>query len=575
MRTKSVLYIFFLIFSLSVKAQLTQITVAKNNNAAIEKTIRQEKNFGHDSIALKAYLQPLAESNDEINSILYQALLANGFAKYFDGFNERSHAAYLLSVEKAKKTKHTGLEIWTQLNYTAYLYYFRDVTAALPVFMSAINDINRTTPQKMIFPGESFKKIGFFMGTIGDNAEAINYLEKALQYTKPNTTEYASILDNTGQYYFHAGDNKNAAQYFGKASQMAMQIKDYVRYGKALGNMALIHQKNGDYKTAIRLVEEDIKYSELYKSDQNTMYALTLLGRLFLENGNVAEAQKALDKAETIAISKSYFQASEQDIVRLKLDIFKKLNKPAEELIARRRLAELEDSLKKTDGDLPLRKANWMVQKTKYVQEIEKTNAQYVQQATLKTFYAIIAGLAIALAVLLYMNTQRRLKNRQDSYDKMVMSFELEKLKFEQKLSKAHEDIHAQIDFLKEKNQQIKQLHTEIERIKASPSFYIEEEKGKLHELLESHLITEENWTNFKREFKREYPHWYQELLTGFPELTESNLRIVLLIKLGFNNNEISDLLGITADAVKKSKQRMKKKLGEKSEVLFDIIAHS
>ena len=52
--------------------------------------------------------------------------------------------------------------------------------------------------------------------------------------------------------------------------------------------------------------------------------------------------------------------------------------------------------------------------------------------------------------------------------------------------------------------------------------------------------------------------------MQDFPEINDSNLRIILLQKLEFTNAEISGLLGVTVDAVKKSKQRLRKKLGDK-----------
>lgn len=45
---------------------------------------------------------------------------------------------------------------------------------------------------------------------------------------------------------------------------------------------------------------------------------------------------------------------------------------------------------------------------------------------------------------------------------------------------------------------------------------------------------------------------------------------MLLLQKLEFNNQEIADLLGVTPDAIKKSKQRLKKKLGTKFTILFN-----
>ncbi len=84
--------------------------------------------------------------------------------------------------------------------------------------------------------------------------------------------------------------------------------------------------------------------------------------------------------------------------------------------------------------------------------------------------------------------------------------------------------------------------------------------------------MTEENWGAFKREFIKENSHFYDTLTSSFPELTESNLKILLLQKLNFGNAEIASLLGVTLDAIKKSKQRLKKKLGSKHTLLFDIL---
>ncbi len=147
-----------------------------------------------------------------------------------------------------------------------------------------------------------------------------------------------------------------------------------------------------------------------------------------------------------------------------------------------------------------------------------------------------------------------------------------EKQKYQKKLEKANQTLAEQIAFFHDKTNQIEQLQQEIEDLKESKSSDREEKNSKLNELLQSHLMTNQNWQNFRREFQYEYPDFYHTLHQDFPEITESNLRIILLQKLGFNNVEVSSLLGITPDAVKKSKQRLKRKLGDKSDELFSRI---
>ena len=81
--------------------------------------------------------------------------------------------------------------------------------------------------------------------------------------------------------------------------------------------------------------------------------------------------------------------------------------------------------------------------------------------------------------------------------------------------------------------------------------------------------MTDENWNNFKNVFNYEQKEFVKHLNQHFPSLTESNLRIIYLLKLELNNVEIAQLLGITTDAVKKAKQRLRKKYEN-----YDYIFH-
>ncbi|MBU4537607.1 MAG: tetratricopeptide repeat protein [Weeksellaceae bacterium] len=565
------LFLFSVLFQENFYAQI-HLNALKNDVNGWENIISQKTGFNQDTAALKRHLKPLIISKTKEHHILYHALLANGYAETFDGLNKKSEFYFTQSVKEAEKSKNLTLLIWTQINYAKYLYKFREMTRALPLIMNAAAGIEQMEAGKILFPGKSFKTIGYYMGTIGDNEEAINYLKKARQTSIPNTSEYAEILDNIGLYYYDLQDIINAENYFNQASVMSEKIGDQIRYAKTLGNLALIEEAKGNYGSAIQLVKKDIEISEQYKADQNTMFGNTLLARFQLKDNNLKEAEAAIGKAEKTAASKPYFKTSELEILKLKLEIYSKQNRSGEELEARRRITVLEDSLKKTDGALPLSNANLMAQKTKYLQNIRKTEDELRRESSMKKLAVGLAGFLMFIAVLVYFKGKRKEKRRQVMYNKKIADHEKEKVKYERKLSEAHETLQAQVEYLRNKNNRIQQLNSEIEEIKNSTSSYIEDEKGKLHDLLQSHLMTEENWLMFRREFQKEYPEFYQTLKTEFPEITTANLRIILLQKMGFSSSEISGLLGITQDAVKKSRQRLKRKLGEKYDQLFTIV---
>lgn len=561
-----------LLFIVQVKSQNVplQIPSKPGKIANIEALLVQQKSFESDTVSLKKYLDPLSKSK-EYRSV-YEALLANGYSDFYNTTNSKSNFYYLQSIKSAVVQKDLSLEIWAQLNYISYLYLYRDYTSMTPRLLQVIDKIKKLPASEIILPGETFKKIGWILQTLEDYPESLYYLILAQKYTPIKTAEYASIIDNIGINYFRMGNDKAAESYFNKAAVLAKQIDNKLRYAKALGNLALIKQKKGDLQAAISLLKEDIEISENEQSDQNTMYASILLAELYVKNNNLAQAEEILNKAKEIADSKSYFKKSELQIIKLKLDILKQQNKTDNELALRRRMIVLEDSLKNKDGDIAISNANWVIQKTKFQQNINRTANEVKNESAMKNMYAIVIIMAFISAIFIFLNFKKQLKNRQLKYNQKVTLLELEKIKTEHKLTEAHENLNAQIDYLKDKNIQIKKLKSEIDHIKQSSSHYLEKENKKLSTLLESHLMTENNWNTFKREFQKEHPEFYQLLQNDFPEITDSNKRILLLQKLNFNNNEIAELLGITPDAVKKSKQRLKKKLGTKFDTLFEHI---
>ena len=65
-------------------------------------------------------------------------------------------------------------------------------------------------------------------------------------------------MDAIGLNYFHVGKLKEAESYLRRTALLSTQIKDEVRYAKALGNLALVKQKQGNVKAAISLANKDL-----------------------------------------------------------------------------------------------------------------------------------------------------------------------------------------------------------------------------------------------------------------------------------------------------------------------------
>jgi DNA-binding response OmpR family regulator len=70
------------------------------------------------------------------------------------------------------------------------------------------------------------------------------------------------------------------------------------------------------------------------------------------------------------------------------------------------------------------------------------------------------------------------------------------------------------------------------------------------------------NWTIFQLKFNLTYPNFTSHLLTKFPRLTKEDLIFISAISINLNTTQLSVMFSITPESVRKSKYRLKKKIG-------------
>ena len=105
---------------------------------------------------------------------------------------------------------------------------------------------------------------------------------------------------------------------------------------------------------------------------------------------------------------------------------------------------------------------------------------------------------------------------------------------------------------------------SDLERkLKSSPGFNQENEEARksLEELSKLKILTSEDWDKFQINYNKIFPGMIKIILTSFPDLTEAELRMFLLIKLSLRMKEIASVLGISSESVRKTRYRMRKKL--------------
>jgi DNA-directed RNA polymerase specialized sigma24 family protein len=87
------------------------------------------------------------------------------------------------------------------------------------------------------------------------------------------------------------------------------------------------------------------------------------------------------------------------------------------------------------------------------------------------------------------------------------------------------------------------------------------EQTEALSQLRRSAILTDEDWESFRENFDKVHTGFLIRLKAKIPDLSPAETRFLALAKLQLSNKEMAALLGVTADAMRLTRFRLRKKL--------------
>lgn len=467
------------------------------------------------------------------------------------------------------KIDNDELKIWQNTKVGYYYYSHNQYEKSSSYFLKNITLIERADT-KMIYDVENILKMNaYFMYTIKEYDLCISYLKEALQYTSQDSENYDSFLNHIGNSYYHLQDYEQSLNYLNQAKDNSLKNQHTVRYAKVIGDIALIYMKQHRYAEAEKFLLEDIELSKKHNELKNLNFAKIRLGKMYIEEKRYAQGKQILLEAKRAFGNDPLMNSFNLEVHQLLLKIAMAQNDASDELYHRRLIDSLQPIVDIKEGKYALQQiyTNRIAEKQNNLLE-EKENRVHKKNQYLWIVVSISVIVLGLISILLY-NSKKRMNQQKEYYDDIISKYHYEKQNSEKKLEKTSKTIDSFRTYLSEKYLQIEQLEIEIEKLKNKNSLKNYKKQIKLEELLNSHHMSEDYWISFKQTFIDEKKDYFEYLIQKFPGLTESNLKIILLQKVGLNNEEIANILGIKIDAVKKSKQRISKKYNIRFEQLL------
>ena len=105
----------------------------------------------------------------------------------------------------------------------------------------------------------------------------------------------------------------------------------------------------------------------------------------------------------------------------------------------------------------------------------------------------------------------------------------------------------------------IKQIDVILEANKGANICY---DLGFIRNDLQSQSTEQDNWNVFKLRFTEVHKDFFNKLKTKHPALTKTELKFCAYLRIHLSSAQISSVLSVTNEAIKKSRYRIRKKLG-------------
>ena len=126
-----------------------------------------------------------------------------------------------------------------------------------------------------------------------------------------------------------------------------------------------------------------------------------------------------------------------------------------------------------------------------------------------------------------------------------------EKEKAESEIQNARKQLDEFTQHIIEKNEMIEKLQQQLQQ----QNMLVNDD------LLSQSILTENDWLRFKDMFDKANPGFILQLKSMAPDITTAEIRFAALTRLNLGNKHIASMLGIGADAVRKTKSRLRQRL--------------
>lgn len=519
--------------SLNVKKKVDSIIAFASSNNDFELELEMEllwayylsgkKNYRNKGIiALEEVVNKAQQYKIEHIKIRGLREMANTYWNAFENY-ERAFEMYLKMEEALKNISTTQYpDKLLDLNTIAKAYYyFQDYNPAISILKQAVaieeNSFNSLhLADALNTLGLCYQKIENFK--VSDSS--FNAILK-LKYPETVNTWGSIALGNLGYNHYLMGEFDLAKPLLIQDYENAVKNKDYGLAAGALIPLTEIELYNNNLSKAEVYSKMAFEFIQISKQTHRLRLLYPVLSKLYIKTNRVDQAMAFLDSA--VLAQNNYHQK-----------------------YSGLKLLRAEQKINLQQSNLKLAAFNLERQ-----QKLEERNR-------LLFFISVLFIMVIAL----FMYYRHRQKARQQALQLMKTNLQ----QAQKNLEAAGKQLKRYVQSNIQKNNYIKQLEQFSQQ---------EENRQVLNELKKTTILTDDDWNNFQDLFEKAHPGFIFQLRTRYQQLSQTEIRLLVLSKLLFTTKEMAAALGVSVNAIQVTRHRIRKKLGLDTDVKIESITDS
>jgi tetratricopeptide (TPR) repeat protein len=500
-------------------------------------------------------LDQLLEIAHELNDKELEAAVFELHGDYYSvntGFNATSTGYYQKAIDFANDNGQV-IDVGIFLHKKGVYYYvYRHNVEACKYFLQSQDIFKRVGFDKVPNISVYLTQEANFYYDLGDYENAMWYLKESLKYPIEIARTKINTINTIGLIYRNDRRFDESLSYFNKALVISKANRDTAWAAITMGNIGSVFFMRKEYARALPFIETDYNISLKYNEKENAAHALLRLAKINLVNDNVKDAAKQLNETDTLI--KNIYDGLKLriEIYDLKAQLYERQGYLAKSIAYRKSMELAKDSLQQRNSIAAIErvKLNWEMGNHQLMIDRLKTEAEI---GTLRR-NAVIMGLVMMVIISLLIYNQQMIKVKKDK--NLLIS---EKRLVDEELKNAESELLLYTESLKRKNVIIEYFRKEIARLEIQ--VINKDEAEHLEKMMQAHIMTDENWDEFKGLFAKVHTGFFSAIKKSFPGLSGTDTRILTLMKLQLSNREMANMLGITTDGIKKAKQRLRKKM--------------